>query len=128
MAEPTAKSITIPVEVADIRPRADKSWKISFETRELTGDEVGVLVDNFQGAGWLLFSPNEVKEADIPDAPAEPGTKTQSQRVRARIMILWQKNGRKGDPEAFYRTFTEKILEFIDTKIEAAENMPMKQD
>lgn len=122
MAKPV--SLTLPVEVVDIRPRADRSWKLSFETRELTGEEVAILADNFQGAGWLHFSPNEIKELDIPDTPAEPGTKTPSQRLRASIMVLWKQQGGKGDPEGFYRTYCEKLIEYVQSKLG---EMPMKQ-
>ncbi len=115
--QPNTTSVTLPVEVVDIRPRADRSWKLSFETRELTGEEVAVLANNFQGAGWLLFSPNEIKEADIPDAPAEPNTKTPSQRLRASIMVLWQQQGSKGDPESFYRTYMERLIEYVQSKL-----------
>lgn len=120
------KSITLPVEVVDIRPRADRSVKLSFETREISGEEAAILFDNFQGAGWLLFSPNEIKEADTPDVPAEPGTKTPSQRLRASIMVLWKQQGAKGDPESFYRTYVERLIEFVQSKLSAGDT-PMKQ-
>lgn len=112
-----ASQLVVPVEVVDIRPRADRSWKLSFETRELTGEQVALMADNFQGAGWLLFSPNEIKEADVPDAPAEPGTKTPSQRLRASIMVLWQQQGSKGDPESFYRSYMERLVEYVKSKL-----------
>jgi hypothetical protein len=112
-------SLTLPVEVVDIRPRADRSWKLSFETRELTGDEVALLADNFQGSGWLLFSPNENGLPEIPGAPAEPGTKTPSERLRASIMVLWQQQGAKGDPESFYRTYMERLIEYVKSKLGA---------
>jgi hypothetical protein len=117
MARPTG--VTLPVEVVDIRPRADRSVKISFESRELTGEEAAILFDNFQGAGWLRFQPNPIREMDFPDAPAEPGTKTPSQRLRASIMVLWKQQGSKGDPESFYRSYCERLIEYVQSKLTA---------
>lgn len=118
------KQLILPVEVLDIRPRADKSWKISYETRELTGSEVAILADNLHGAGWMAFSPNEIQVMDIPSTPAEPGTKTPSQRLRATIMVLWKQQGSKGDPESFYRAYTERLIEYVKSKLG---DEPMKQ-
>lgn len=109
--------IILPVEITDIRPRADRSWKISVETRELTGREVAIFADAFQGAGWIAYSRNELDDVKFPDAPAEPGTKTPSQRLRASIMVLWQQQGSKGDPESFYRTYMEKLIEYVQSKL-----------
>lgn len=121
-----AKSVKVqlPAEIVDIRPRADRSWKLSFETRQLSGEEAALLIDNFQGTGWLVFSPNELQETDVPDTPAEPGTKTPSQRLRASIMVLWKSQGGKGDPESFYRSYCERLIEYVQSKIG---DTPMKQ-
>lgn len=105
-----------------MNPRQDRSWLVKFETRELTGEEVKVLADNFQGEGWLVFKPNSggVELAEVPEQPAESGVKSQSQRLRSVIMVLWKQKGAKGDPEAFYRTVTEKLIESIKDKLEEA--------
>lgn len=110
--------VQIPAQIVDFRPRADRSYKISFETRQLSGEELAILADNFQGEGWLVFSPNEINQADIPDVQAEPGTRTPSSRLRATIMVLWKQQGSKGDPESFYRSTMEKLIEYMKTKLE----------
>lgn len=111
--------ISVPAQVVNMNPRQDRSWKISFETRELSGDEVKILADNFQGEGWLLFKPNSegfsIKE--VPTESADAGMKTPSQRLRASIMVMYRNSGAKGDPEAFYRTYMEKLIEYVQSKI-----------
>jgi hypothetical protein len=106
-----------------MNPRQDRSWVVKFETRELNGDEVKVLADNFQGEGWLVFKPNSdgILAEEIPTSSADAGVKSQAQRLRGAIMVLWRNRGSKGDPEAFYRTFTEKLIEYTLTKIEETE-------
>lgn len=110
--------IQVPAQVVGMNPRQDRSWVVKFETRELSGDEVKILANNFQGEGWLVFSPNDIAQIDIPETQAEAGVKTPSQRLRAVIMVLWKQQGSKGDPESFYRTTMEKLVEYMKTKLE----------
>lgn len=111
--------VQVPASVVGMNPRQDRSWKVVFETRELSGEEVKILADNFQGEGWLVFRPNDTIDIeDVPETPAEAGVKTPSQRLRAVIMVLYRQQGSKGDPEAFYRTTMEKLIEYMKTKLE----------
>lgn len=116
--------IQIPASVVGMGPRQDRSWLIKFETRELSGEDVKVLADNFQGEGWLVFKPNggEVLKEEIPQSSADAGVKSQAQRLRSAIMVLWKHTGSRGDPEAFYRTTTEKLIEFTLSKIPEEES------
>lgn len=111
--------ISVPAQVINMNPRQDRSWKLVFETRELSGDEVKILADNYQGEGWLLFKPNSegVDVKEVPTESASAGVKTPSQRLRASIMVLYRELGAKGDPEAFYRTYMEKLIEYVQSKI-----------
>lgn len=111
--------IEIPAQPVDMKPRADRSWKISFETRELSGRDVSLLADHFQGEGWLLFKPNNpIEPPEIPKGDADSGTKSHSQRLRDVIFIYWKQKGSKGDFEMFYRTQLEKLIEHIKGKLE----------
>lgn len=111
--------IQVPAQVVNMNPRADRSWKIVFETRELTGEDVKVLADSFQGEGWLVFKPNSlgVELADVPEGVAEVGTKSQSQRLRAVMFLYWKHLGKKGDFDSFYRTQYEKLIELYKEKL-----------
>lgn len=110
--------IQVPAQVMGMNPKADRSWKLIFETRELKGEEVKLLADNFQGEGWLVFSPNEaVTVADVPEETADAGVKSPAARLRSKIWRLWKAQGGQGDFESFYRTYIEKLVEFIDSKI-----------
>lgn len=111
--------IEIPAQPVDLKPKADRSWKLTFETRELNGSEVALLADNFQGEGWLLFKPNDhINPSEIPKAIADSGSKSQSQRLRDVIFILWKQQGGKGDFEMYYRTQMEKLIEYVKQKLE----------
>lgn len=111
--------LQVPAQVTDIRPKADKSVKLSFETRELRGEEAALLFDNLQGEGWLVFSPNSkgITEEEIPKDIAYNGAKSQSKRLRDVIYVYWKQQGENGDFETFYRVTLEKLIEHIKSKL-----------
>lgn len=114
-----AELIQVPASVIGMNPRQDRSWRIAFETRELSGTEIAVLADNFQGEGWLVYKANgELKANEIPTGNAEPGTKTSSQRLRDVIFVLYKQKESKVDYETFYRSTMEQIIEFVKSKLE----------
>jgi hypothetical protein len=117
------KLIQVPAQIIDFKPRPDRSYKVVFETRQLSGDEVSLLADNFQGEGWLLFKPNgEINIADVPKDEADAGNKTPSQRIRSVIYVKWEQTGRKGSFNDYYHTVTSKIIEFLKDQLEPEED------
>jgi hypothetical protein len=104
--------LQIPVQVGEIKPRKDRSWKIAFETRELSGDEVKILVDNMSGEGWLVFSPNELLDADVPKENADSGMgdKSPSSRLRAVMWVWWKQKGKQGTFNQFYENWMERKI------------------
>lgn len=110
--------VSVPAQIMGMNPRADRSWTLKFETRELTGEQVKILADNFQGEGWLLFKPNgDISMEEIPEDNAESGVKSQAQRMRAVIFLDWKQHGEPGDFESYYRTYYEKLIEFGKSKL-----------
>src|SRR5688572_4631197 len=93
--------------------KVDGSVKLEFETREFSGDEAATLMEQRQKEGWLLFSPNkELDEVvDIPDERADSmtGQKTQAQRLRGVIYKIYEKRGKSGDFEIFYKSYMERL-------------------
>lgn len=111
--------ISVPAIVQGMSPKQDRSWKLVFETRELSGEEVKILADNFQGEGWLLFNPNGmITEADLPKGDANAGMKSASQRLRAVMMVYHRQKGLKSDPNAWYNTEQEKMIDWWKEKLD----------
>lgn len=107
-----------------MNPRADRSWLLKFETRELTGEEVKLLADNFQGEGWLVFKPNPdsgIESAEIPVTDADAGMESPSVKLRKRLWLLWKQKGSKGSFDNYYLTMMSKFFEYIDTQLEPQE-------
>lgn len=110
--------VQLPVIITGMSLKADKSWKLAFETRELGGDEIAILTANLQAEGWLVYKPNEIRVEDVPKGEADSGTKSQSKRLRDVTFILWKQLGEKNDFESFYRMRMEELIEVIKAKLE----------
>lgn len=110
--------IQVPAQIIDFRPRADRSYRIAFETRQLSGEELAILGDNFHGEGWLVFSPNELQAEDVPVTDADAGVKSPSQRLRSVLYVWWQQLGSPGSFEVFYQTQYSKLIEYVKEKLD----------
>ncbi len=110
----------IPVTFDSASRRKDRSIRMSFSSnREIETAEFSMIDAELQGEGWLLFSPNELQEADIPtgDADTKQG-KSKGGRLRAVYFLLWKK---KNIDEAFDPWFDrqfEKIMDQIKEKLD----------
>jgi len=116
--------ILLPVQLNPISRRKDKSVKLSYETRELTADETFMLMSMEGEEGWVLFSTNrdEVTEEGIPQENAELNQKSQSQRIKSVLYILYTQDTKKGKFvgtfESYYKEKTEKYIEHLKTFID----------
>lgn len=113
--------VLLPAILSSIKSRKDRSYALTFDTRELNGIEAAALLDELQKEGWLLYSADDdLTEEDIPDEKPDPmlGTKTQAQRLRAVIYRMWEQHGKKGDSESYYRSIMESLIEQLKEKLE----------
>lgn len=111
----------LPASLKKVTSRADRSYDLTFSTRDLAGSEASFLLDQLQTEGWLLYSPNDdIEDTDVPDEKADAmvGQKTQAQRLRAVIYVLWEQRGGTGNFEEYYRSYLEIIIEQIKSKLE----------
>lgn len=101
---------------------ADGSLKLVFETRELQGESMATLFSLARKEGWLLFASHDVEltETDIPDEKPDAmlASKTQAQRIRSALFVLWKQRGEKGTFDDFYKLHTERYIERIKEEFE----------
>jgi len=64
----------------------------------------------------ILISPIGAKE--ILEVKTDLNQKSQSQRIRATLYILWKQNPEDLTFEAYYQSKTEKYIEYLKAKIE----------
>lgn len=110
--------VTAPAQITKIETLADRSIKMSVSTPELVDDEMAKLFGLRMLSGWFLFSENPLTEQDVPDEKAQVGEKTQAQRLRAVLHVLWEQRGRPGTSETFYRTHLENIINQVKEKLD----------
>jgi hypothetical protein len=110
----------LPAIFNKITSRADGSYKLEFESRELSGTDASTLLSLLRQEGWLLFSPNDITEKDIPDEKPDSmtGKKTQAQRLRAVIYKIWESKGSNGSFETYYQSYMEKVIDQLKEKID----------
>ena len=113
--------VKLPAILNKAETRIDRSVKLVFETRELGGNDMAILFGLAHQEGWLLFSPNDdLTQADVPDEKPDAmmQTKTQAQRLRNIIFLLWKQGGEKGAFDDYYKVTTERIIEQLKDKLE----------
>src|SRR4051794_20830969 len=102
--------IRLPVTLDAATRRKDRSVTIRATTNlEIPTDEYAEIDRLVQQSGWLLFSPNELEDADVPteDAPS-PEEKPKGQRLRAVRYLIWKKRGIEEPFEAWYTRWFEQ--------------------
>lgn len=113
--------VTLSAQLLKVESRSDRTYKLIFNTQELQGDEAANLLPLLMSQGWLLFSPeDDLSDVDIPDERPDKMTnqKTQAQRIRGSLYILWEQKGSPGKFEDYYRQRTEDIINQIKAMLE----------
>jgi hypothetical protein len=121
--------ITIPAILESIRSLKDKSYKLTFETNELTPEELGAMGNSIQNFGYLAFKPDVFKSHELEvinslKSDYEDTGKTDSQRLRGALYRLWERKPEGySDPQLHYRFWMNKFITHIKGKIESADNI-----
>lgn len=114
--------ILLPTNFDNLTFRKDGSVKLSFETPELTPEDLHFLLGQRNTAGWLLYSPNQVQPEDIPTEDSDIKQKTPSQRIRSVLFILYQQATEKGtfvgEFQGYYNENMERIIQQLKDKIQ----------
>ena len=114
---------TAAAQLTNIQSKADRTWKLTFNTQEL-GEDAAMLTELLMDQGWLLFSPNDdFTEEDVPEVKAETGLKdkTPGERLRAVLYVYWKQRGGNKTWEQFYLEQMGRLTELIKDKLEPEE-------
>ena len=114
----TPKTFQAPAIMTRISSRADGGLSLAFATNELSVDEKAIALQYHNLFGYLLFSPNQFRDEDIPKGDATDESKSPSQRLRAVLFIYWKQLGQPGNFEFFYRQQVEKQIDAIKNCLE----------
>lgn len=108
--------IALSVQLEGMQSRADRSWKLTFGTNELTPEQIGNLGQMQQNICFIGISPNPFtseQEKIISTTKAEiaDNGKTPSERLRGVLYVKW-KNQSEGY-ENFHDYYIVKMEAFI---------------
>jgi len=114
----TPRPLQVKANVTSIRSKVDQSISLSMNTPPLSTMDRAKFME-IQGIPVLVT----LAPQDQPDIPPEKidgeiSTKTQAQRIRGVIFILWEQTQKQsGEPfEDFYRQQTEQFIDSIKEK------------
>lgn len=105
---------TIPIYgmFTGVAKKKDGSAKVTFETREIAGEQAGIIWDLTGKEGYCCFSPAMIENIELPDdAPVEQREKTPSERLRSRLFVYFTKHMLKpaGEFNPWYRERMDEI-------------------
>ena len=106
----------LPAILESFRSLKDRTLKVTFETNELTPEQLAGLNEGLGKAGYLAFKDNPFKEQekellDGLEAEYDDAKKSPSQRLRNVLFRLWEKNPEGyEDHRLHYQFKMEKII------------------
>ena len=112
------KAIKTNIIINSIRSRKDGSLGFSAETPEFTIEEK-VAFMSLQGQSLnALFEPTEFSTESVVNVEKDVENKTQAQRIRAVLFLLWKQQGESGEFRDYYFNKTEKYINYLKEMIE----------
>ena len=110
--------ILLPACLDDFKERKDGSSRITFDSRELSEEEVLILRRFRNAEGWVLFSENEIDKNDIPKEDSDLDTKTPAQRLRSVLFVRWKSLGEPDTFRVYYEKAVEHFINEVKSKLE----------
>jgi len=108
--------------------RKDRSVSLRFITQEKTSSEIMDIDATLDQFGILYFrgeekmNTDEIEELDSIDLDVYDEPKSQSQRLRNVLYILWKQDGERGDFKKYYKQKTEEIIQHFKNKLDIENN------
>lgn len=115
------EGLLISAYVENISTRKDKSVKITLGTQELGPEKAGDLFQLLNHLAAVYLSVKDIGHEEmalVDNVNPEISGKTQSQRIRNVLFLLW-KNNNEGfkDFDSFYNSKTEMYIEHLKSKL-----------
>jgi hypothetical protein len=118
------KVFQLGAELTSYRSLADRTLRISFDTREITPEQMANIHYSLNKVGYFAFAPDafatqELEEIDSLKVEYDDTGKPQSQRLRAVLYRLWEQK-----PEGYkvfndyYLAAMEKLINHFKSKLD----------
>lgn len=105
-----------------VKTMKNNTLKIAIETQDMalfTKEELAELFDLNNKQIQVAFKENTIMLDEIEDyKPAEKNDKTPAQRLRDVLYVAWDKQGKQGSSDDFYKKSMEWYIDLIKKKID----------
>ena len=118
------KTYQLPAGLESYRSLKDGTLKLSFETGELTPEQMANVHYSLNKTGFLAFAPDalatqELAEIDALKVEYNDSGKSPSQRLKAVLYLMWkQKPEGFTSSEVHYLHHMEKLIEHFKFKLD----------
>jgi hypothetical protein len=116
--------ITLGAILTRFGSRADNTFSLSFQTNELTSEQI-IGVNNLKNQfGFLMFKDSEIENAekeefDSLEADLNDPSKTPSKRLRSVFYVMWFQNNQGHETfKTYYAAKMESLIEHYKGKLE----------
>lgn len=117
--------ILIPAILTRYSPKVDKSWSLSLNINEPNAEQKVIIDRLFQQPVYVMLKNTEISKEEQTMIEAleetEFKTKTQSQRIRNVLYLIWEKKHKAAGlitDKEYYKSRTEKIIEYLKKDLE----------
>lgn len=122
------KTFKAPAVISKIMSMADNSLRLQMDCQEMSPEDEAIVLGARNKYGWFAFreGEEEIGNEEIPDVKLpkrDEDRKSQSQRIRGIIYLLWEQGGKKDlygnscDSETYYNQYTERLIEKMKEKL-----------
>lgn len=112
------KTIQLQAVIEGIRARKDRSLGVSFTTPELTAEEKAMIFELQNQNVEMTIKPTDAEQLEDHVVDADLNQKTQSQRIRSVLFVIWKQNPEGKEFTDYYKEKTEKYIDYLKGKIE----------
>ena len=114
--------INLAGEIEGIQSRADKTWKLTIGTSELTPQTIAMLADSQNKASFIAIKSENFNKSEI-EAIEQTSIeydekKTPAQRLKHVLYRAWEQDSEGyEDSELYYRFKMEKFITHVKSKL-----------
>ena len=112
------KAIKLNTIITSIRSKKDGSLGLTLSTPELSVPEKSVFLELHNINLDMELTPLDHIASEVVSVDKDLETKTQSQRIRSVLYLIWKQEGEEGEFSLYYKHKTEKYLEFLKAKLD----------
>lgn len=112
------KTLKFNAVITGIRSKVDRSLGLTIGTPELSSIEKTEIM-NLQGINIdITLTPLDTLSTEIITIKKDMESKSQAQRIRSILFLLWKQEGEPDTFDIYYYQKTEKYIEMLKSKLE----------